>query len=266
MPLPPEELRWPISLQLMYDPVVIASGQTYERACIEKWFDSGNTTCPKTRSQLSQLSMTPNYCIKGLIESWCEQNRILVPSAPPESPKLKYLKILFLKNITCLVTNGVSAVLFVAVGTKDDIKLDSKTDSGNFSRQNSQEATSKLCIDKTTPDKDSRQDSIEAASEICEVEDSSAKSSENVPERCEQWLKVLNKIDAETESMDEQYKVVEQIRHLLKNHDELRNYVGANGITEPLICFLKMAICRQDLHAQEVGTVTLFNLAICNDR
>nr|CAB3487451.1 unnamed protein product [Digitaria exilis] len=41
MPLPPEELRCPISLQLMYDPVVIASGQTYERACIEKWFDSG---------------------------------------------------------------------------------------------------------------------------------------------------------------------------------------------------------------------------------
>ncbi|CAI9771260.1 unnamed protein product [Fraxinus pennsylvanica] len=29
MPLPPEELRCPISLQIMYDPVIIASGQTY---------------------------------------------------------------------------------------------------------------------------------------------------------------------------------------------------------------------------------------------
>jgi hypothetical protein len=37
-PLPPEELRCPISLQLMSDPVIVASGQTYERVCIEKWF------------------------------------------------------------------------------------------------------------------------------------------------------------------------------------------------------------------------------------
>jgi hypothetical protein len=36
--LPPEELRCPISLQLMSDPVIVASGQTYERVCIEKWF------------------------------------------------------------------------------------------------------------------------------------------------------------------------------------------------------------------------------------
>jgi hypothetical protein len=269
MPLPPEELRCPISLQLMYDPVVIASGQTYERACIEKWFDSGNTTCPKTRNQLSQLSMTPNYCIKGLIASWCEQNGILVPSAPPESPKLKYLKISSLKNSTCLVTNGVSTVLFEAIGAKDDIKLDNEAASGNFSRQNSQEATSKLCVGKITLDKEYRQNSREASSEICEVENSPEKgshqkSTEDVPVICEQWLKVLNKIDAER--MDEQYNVVEQIRLLLKNDDELRDYVGVNGITEPLIYFLKMAVCRQDLHAQEVGTMALFNLAVCNDR
>ncbi len=38
IPLPPEELRCPISLQLMSDPVIVSSGQTYERVCIEKWF------------------------------------------------------------------------------------------------------------------------------------------------------------------------------------------------------------------------------------
>lgn len=37
-PLAPEELRCPISLQLMSEPVIVASGQTYERVCIEKWF------------------------------------------------------------------------------------------------------------------------------------------------------------------------------------------------------------------------------------
>ncbi|KAK1438154.1 hypothetical protein QVD17_03957 [Tagetes erecta] len=85
MPVPPEELRCPISLQLMYDPVIIASGQTYERICIEKWFQNGHNTCPKTHQTLAHLCLTPNYCVKGLVASWCEQNGILVPEGPPDS-------------------------------------------------------------------------------------------------------------------------------------------------------------------------------------
>ncbi|KAK8449048.1 hypothetical protein SEVIR_7G153600v4 [Setaria viridis] len=263
MPLPPEELRCPISLQLMYEPVVIASGQTYERACIEKWFNSGNTTCPKTRKQLPQLSVTPNYCIKGLIASWCEQNGVLVPSAAPESPKLKYLRISSLRSSTCLVTNGVNTVLFEDTSAKDDAKSDSAVIVEKFSRQNSTEATSKIRVDEVTPEKCS------ATSEICEVEDSVIKwsnqnSKETVSEICEEWLRVLNKNN--DESIDERHKLVEQIRLLLKNDDELRDYAGANGITEPLIHFLKMAIFREDVQSQEVGTMALFNLAVSNDR
>ncbi|KAL6652490.1 hypothetical protein ACP70R_011415 [Stipagrostis hirtigluma subsp. patula] len=270
MPLPPEELRCPISLQLMYDPVVIASGQTYERSCIEKWFNSGNTTCPKTRKELSQLSMTPNYCIKGLIASWCEQNGVLVPSGPPESPKLKYLRISSRRNSTSLVTNGVSAVLFEETGTKDDSKLDGEVALEKFSRQNSGKPASKINLEKISPEKFSRQSSKEAASEICEVvEESPGKcshqnSAEGAPERCEWWLHVLSKNDGEI--IDEQHKVVEEIRLLLKNDDELRDYAGANGITEPLIQFLKTAICREDVKSQDVGTMALFNLAVSNDR
>ncbi|KAD0468669.1 hypothetical protein E3N88_44223 [Mikania micrantha] len=85
MPVPPEELRCPISLQIMYDPVIIASGQTYERICIEKWFQNGHNTCPKTHQTLDDLGLTPNYCVKGLVASWCEQNGILVPEGPPDS-------------------------------------------------------------------------------------------------------------------------------------------------------------------------------------
>ncbi|CAD6343447.1 unnamed protein product [Miscanthus lutarioriparius] len=83
MSIPPEELRCPISLQLMYDPVIISSGQTYERICIEKWFNDGHSTCPKTQQQLAHLSLTPNYCVKALIASWCEQNDFPVPDGPP---------------------------------------------------------------------------------------------------------------------------------------------------------------------------------------
>ncbi|AQK44387.1 U-box domain-containing protein 7 [Zea mays] len=270
MPLPPEELRCPISLQLIYDPVVITSGQTYERACIEKWFDSGNTTCPKTRKQLSQLLRTPNYCIKGLIASWCEQNGVPAPSGPPESPELDHMRISCLESSTCVGTDGANTVLFEETAAKDDAKSDMEI----FSRQNSGEATSKLRVDEVSPENCfTLQSSKEAAPETCGVVDSLDKgkgshqdSKDDVPvsERCEQWLHVLNKNDAE--SMSERLKLVEQIRILLKNDDELRDYAGANGITEPLIHFLKMAIYRGDVRSQEVATMALFNFAVNNDR
>ncbi|KAJ1703715.1 hypothetical protein LUZ63_003494 [Rhynchospora breviuscula] len=85
LPLPPEELRCPISLQLMYDPVIVASGQTYERVCIEKWFNDGHKTCPKTQQELAHLCLTPNYCVKGLIASWCEHNGFPIPESPPDN-------------------------------------------------------------------------------------------------------------------------------------------------------------------------------------
>lgn len=84
-PTTPEELRCPISLQLMCDHVIIASGQTYERVCIERWFNDGHNSFPKTQQQLPHLSLTLNYCAKGLIASWCEQNGISVPTGPPDS-------------------------------------------------------------------------------------------------------------------------------------------------------------------------------------
>ncbi|KAL1553644.1 U-box domain-containing protein 11-like [Salvia divinorum] len=57
----PDDLRCPISLSLMRDPVIVATGQTYERCYIQRWVDCGNTTCPKTRQKLQNLTLTPNY-------------------------------------------------------------------------------------------------------------------------------------------------------------------------------------------------------------
>ncbi|XP_054808986.1 U-box domain-containing protein 5-like isoform X1 [Prosopis cineraria] len=71
---PPEEYKCPISSRLMYDPVVIASGATYERMWIQKWFDEGNDICPKTKKKLSHLSLTPNTVMKDLISKWCRNN------------------------------------------------------------------------------------------------------------------------------------------------------------------------------------------------
>ncbi|KAI4336700.1 hypothetical protein L6164_015193 [Bauhinia variegata] len=70
----PHEFLCPITLEIMTDPVIVASGQTYERESIEKWFASNHRTCPKTRQTLEHLSLAPNYALKNLISQWCEKN------------------------------------------------------------------------------------------------------------------------------------------------------------------------------------------------
>ncbi|CAH8350376.1 unnamed protein product [Eruca vesicaria subsp. sativa] len=54
----------------MRDPVVLASGQTYDKLFIQKWLSSGNRTCPKTQQVLSHTSLTPNLLISDMISKW----------------------------------------------------------------------------------------------------------------------------------------------------------------------------------------------------
>ncbi|TKY65409.1 U-box domain-containing protein 15 [Spatholobus suberectus] len=75
----PHEFLCPITLEIMTDPVIITSGQTYERESIEKWFQSNHNTCPKTRQPLEHLSLAPNCALKSLIEEWCENNNFKLP-------------------------------------------------------------------------------------------------------------------------------------------------------------------------------------------
>ncbi|CBI31426.3 unnamed protein product, partial [Vitis vinifera] len=78
-PVIPDDFRCPISLELMRDPVIVSTGQTYERSCIQKWLDAGHKTCPKTQQTLLHTALTPNYVLKSLIALWCESNGIELP-------------------------------------------------------------------------------------------------------------------------------------------------------------------------------------------
>ncbi|KAJ0962726.1 hypothetical protein J5N97_027848 [Dioscorea zingiberensis] len=75
----PHDFCCPLSLELMSDPVIVASGQTYERAFIKKWLGQGLTVCPKTRQTLVHTNLIPNYTVKALIANWCESNEITLP-------------------------------------------------------------------------------------------------------------------------------------------------------------------------------------------
>ncbi|KAI3784094.1 hypothetical protein L1987_43186 [Smallanthus sonchifolius] len=88
-PVIPDDFRCPISLELMKDHVIVSTGQTYERSCIQKWLDAGHKTCPKTQLTLLHTALTPNYVLKSLIALWCDSNGIELPKSQANSTAQK---------------------------------------------------------------------------------------------------------------------------------------------------------------------------------
>ncbi|KAK6940470.1 U-box domain [Dillenia turbinata] len=72
----PDEFRCPLSKELMKDPVIVSTGQTYDRPFIQKWLKAGNRTCPQTLQVLSHTNLTPNHLIRGMILKWCKNQGI----------------------------------------------------------------------------------------------------------------------------------------------------------------------------------------------
>ncbi|GMH25827.1 hypothetical protein Nepgr_027670 [Nepenthes gracilis] len=77
----PERFRCPLSKQLMRDPVIIATGQTYDRHFIQGWLKAGNRTCPVTQQVLSHTLLTPNTLVMEMISEWYENRGIKFSNA-----------------------------------------------------------------------------------------------------------------------------------------------------------------------------------------
>ncbi|KAM1102915.1 hypothetical protein ACFX19_011684 [Malus domestica] len=69
-----EDFRCPISLEIMADPVTVATGQSYDRCSIAKWFRADNLICPKTGEKLKNTEVVPNLALKRLIQQLCFEN------------------------------------------------------------------------------------------------------------------------------------------------------------------------------------------------
>lgn len=78
----PKDFCCPISLDLMRDPVIISTGQTYDRSSISRWLEEGHCTCPKTGQMLPNTRLVPNRALRNLILQWCTAYG--VPYDPPE--------------------------------------------------------------------------------------------------------------------------------------------------------------------------------------
>ncbi|XP_028808619.1 U-box domain-containing protein 16 isoform X2 [Neltuma alba] len=77
----PADFRCPITLELMRDPVVVATGQTYDRESIKLWLESGHNTCPKTGQTMAHTDLIPNRALKNLIAMWCREQKIFFETA-----------------------------------------------------------------------------------------------------------------------------------------------------------------------------------------
>ncbi|KAE8710208.1 equilibrative nucleotide transporter 1-like [Hibiscus syriacus] len=73
-----DDLKCPISLELMSDPVTLSTGHTYDRCSILKWLNSGHATCPKTGEKLTSTELVPNLVLKAMIQQFCAGNGIAV--------------------------------------------------------------------------------------------------------------------------------------------------------------------------------------------
>ncbi|KAH9324746.1 hypothetical protein KI387_004924, partial [Taxus chinensis] len=78
----PNDFKCPISLDMMRDPAIVATGQTYDRVSITRWIEEGHCTCPKSGQKLLHTNLIPNHALRSLICQWCEKNDI-----PFEKPK-----------------------------------------------------------------------------------------------------------------------------------------------------------------------------------
>lgn len=229
---PPEEFKCPISMRLMYDPVVIASGQTYERFWITKWFNDGNDTCPKTHEKLSQFFLTPNSTMKNLISRWCLKHGISISDPcsqqAPESlplqklsPSCSIASFASSLNGLCLQTSSVS--LHSTDTNFPSNKLDIRMDNGSAHELPQMNADSQGC-----------------------------QSSAN---RHGMNFAFLSKLAALP--WESQCKEIGNVRDQLKDSIQACHSTFSSSYIKPLIRFLKDACENGNLQAQRDGALVL---------
>ncbi|XP_024932209.2 U-box domain-containing protein 5 isoform X2 [Ziziphus jujuba] len=221
--VPPEEFKCPISCRLMYDPVVIASGQTYERMWIQKWIDEGHDTCPKTNMKLTNLSLTPNSAMKELMSSWCTKYGVTIsdPSVQPEALHL------WETSSTSIASFGSSM---------NDLRLPIDVSSislGSIDTGYNSDSSHAKTVDGLSL--------VQSDSDRCQ-------SDANM---CKLDLESLSKLGEL--SWESQCKVVEDVKNKLKYNDQACHSLSLENFVEPLIMFLKDAHDLEDVKPQRDG-------------
>ncbi|XVF36091.1 hypothetical protein REPUB_Repub19eG0028500 [Reevesia pubescens] len=232
---PPEQFKCPISMRLLYDPVIIASGKTFERLWIEKWFNEGNQICPVTNTRLEQLSLTPNLTLKGLISKWFLRHGINIPEHARPIPSLLSSR----KSSSSSIASFGSSVL--------GLQLQIGTASlGSMSTESSLDSSGEKLNDEIT----SGLPQVAADSHNQRYHHSSMTSSSHDINAA--FLSELDK-----HSWKSQCNAVENVKCLLEDNDKAKLLTFSSSHVIPVMKFLKDAneIC--DIKMQKDGAEVL---------
>ncbi|XP_020217753.1 U-box domain-containing protein 5 [Cajanus cajan] len=227
----PEEFKCPISSRLMYDPVIIDSGVTYERMWIKKWFDEGNDICPKTRKKLVHMALTPNMNMKGLISKWCIDNAVSVPDPSRLAEDIRSWEA----SNTSINSLGSYFNDFNSPVDLTNMSLGSlDTSFGSDGSHGKSTRGSNLMSIKTSDN------SLKHRAHT-EIHDTDLML---LPQLCDlQW--------------DSQCKVIQDLKDHLKSNSQAFVSVSAENFIEPLVRFLSNAYDLGDVRALRGGTQLL---------
>ncbi|KAK4278464.1 hypothetical protein QN277_016307 [Acacia crassicarpa] len=297
-PVPiPQDFRCPLSLELMKDPVIVSSGQTYERAFIKNWIDLGLTVCPKTHQTLAHTNLIPNYTVKALISNWCELNNvklvdpIVSSNLEGSSSDMICSQSLDILRISQTSSNNMSSSLDemkVDSDGQDSMSTPSRRESSNdfsqdsyaFLNENFPQGTkgndgnnASQTLDNSGENKDAsievnlRSDlasprTLEARYQILNIWQQPSKnlrlaSSPVSPSGIETLVLNLAK-DLRSSSIDTQREATAQLRLLSKHNMENRIVIANCGVISLLVDLLQST----DTKIQENAVTALLNLSI----
>lgn len=246
----------------------------------------GHVTCPKTRQVLAHLNITPNYCVKGLIASWCESHNIAIPNppSPPPSPVTSWRWELFSGSELVKVGSGEQSkdARVVPVDDLPDENLD-----------NTAAATGGNNKEPGKAPQDDRSSSSPVREGVQNCEDASSITGDSlgsgshhqhyhhhhqcaergggldIPELPEdQWVNRFEElvVDLTEGSLQQRCLVAEEIRVLARTNAKVRSRIGDGGAIPALVELLRAAMEADEQGAQEVGALALLNVAISDDR
>lgn len=108
---PPKEFICPISGSLMFDPVVVSSGQTFERTSVHVCRELGFTSSLPDGSNPDFSAIIPNLALKNTILNWCDTTG----SQHPTPPDYRYVQT----TVRSLMTSSKSEDSHIRVSERD---------------------------------------------------------------------------------------------------------------------------------------------------
>ncbi|KAK9749634.1 hypothetical protein RND81_02G139800 [Saponaria officinalis] len=234
-PTPPEEFICHLSSKLMYDPVVISSGQTFERSYIQKLFDEGHDTCPITKMKLPHLYVIPNTSMKHLIVKWSTEHGINM-SVPHSSTQ----------EHSSLETSYNSISSTATASSMGDIQLWIGMSSMSIGSLGSLDSSySSISRSKLG-------DSFGSVREASEVDSRDFQFYRSIDDVQRQLLLNISGLPWES-----RYRAVRDVNNFMMYDNPSCSFVSSENFLNPLVRFLEDALSKRDVEAQKVGNQLL---------